>query len=114
MQCARCELCGAHACHASHFCALQDPSVQAWARQRPQEAGLPRPRDVHAVSSMKPGCLPQVGAQNAGKSSLSNAMRRAVQRDAARRTSLTVAALPGKHALFAPGSWHVQLMRLPA
>ena len=37
----------------------------------------------------------QVGAQNAGKSSLINAMRRAVQRDAARRTSLTVAALPG-------------------
>ena len=40
-------------------------------------------------------CVLQVGAQNAGKSSLINAMRRAVQRDAARRTSLTVAALPG-------------------
>ena len=27
--------------------------LQAWARQRAQEAGLPRPRAVHAVSSMR-------------------------------------------------------------
>ena len=29
------------------------PSAQAWARARTQEAGLPRPRDVHAISSVR-------------------------------------------------------------
>ena len=41
------------------------------------------------------GAAGQVGAQNAGKSSLINAMRRSVQRDAAKRTTITTAALPG-------------------
>ena len=45
--------------------------------------------------ALKQAMLLQVGAQNAGKSSLINAMRRAVQRDASKRTTITTAALPG-------------------
>ena len=54
-----------------------------------------------------------MGAQNAGKSSLINAMRRAVQRDAAKRTGLTVAALPGALLLLL-GSCLQSLLRLAA
>ncbi|KAK9814077.1 hypothetical protein WJX72_000361 [[Myrmecia] bisecta] len=85
--------------------------LQQWVRKRAKQGGLPRPSSVHLVSSLKStgikdlirdlhqevgerGDVWVVGAQNAGKSSLINAMRRAVGRHS-ERNELTTAPVPG-------------------
>ena len=84
--------------------------VEAWIRRRMAQGGLPRPSAVHIVSSSKGsgvktlladiqaavgtrGDVWVMGAQNAGKSSLINAMRSAVGLKQERK--VTVAAVPG-------------------
>jgi GTP-binding protein EngB required for normal cell division len=84
--------------------------LEAWARRRMAQGGLPRASAVHVVSSERGtgvkellaelqaavgtrGDVWVVGAQNAGKSSLINAMRRAAGLPAGRH--VTAAALPG-------------------
>lgn len=85
--------------------------LESWVRQRMSQGGLPRPSAVHIVSSekgtgIKPlladlqaavgarGDVWVVGAQNAGKSSLINAMRRSVGLSVDAR-KVTTAPLPG-------------------
>ncbi|CAG9467096.1 unnamed protein product [Pedinophyceae sp. YPF-701] len=82
--------------------------IEAWARRRARQGGLPRPDEVFLVSAATGRGVPTlmegleeqagargeifvVGAQNAGKSSLINAMRR--QRGL--RARITAAPLPG-------------------
>lgn len=85
--------------------------VENWVRARMKDAGLPKPAQVHLVSCVKEigvknllqslvelvgiqGDLWIIGAQNAGKSSLINAMKyHAGTRDAT--ATLTTAPLPG-------------------
>ncbi|KAG7671412.1 hypothetical protein Ndes2526A_g02061 [Nannochloris sp. 'desiccata'] len=84
--------------------------IENWVRRRMAQGGLPRPSAIHIVSSQKgagvKGLLADlqaavgtrgdvwvVGAQNAGKSSLINAMRSAV--GLPREKKVTVAAVPG-------------------
>jgi ribosome biogenesis GTPase A len=84
--------------------------IENWVRRRMAQGGLPRPSAIHIVSSQKgagvKGLLADlqaavgtrgdvwvVGAQNAGKSSLINAMRSAV--GLPRERKVTVAPVPG-------------------
>jgi len=89
---------------------VTEARLQAWVRRRMAQGGLPRPSAVHIVSSEKGrgvkalladlqtavgtrGDVWVIGAQNAGKSSLINAMRRAVGLREGRQ--VTAAPLPG-------------------
>ncbi|PSC71397.1 IMP dehydrogenase GMP reductase [Micractinium conductrix] len=84
--------------------------LERWVRKRMVQGGLPRPSAVHVVSSTKQrgvrelladlqaavgvrGDVWVVGAQNAGKSSLINAMRQAA--GLPRERDVTTAPLPG-------------------
>ena len=84
--------------------------IENWVRRRLAQGGLPRPSAIHIVSSQKGtgvkrlladlqaavgdrGDVWVVGAQNAGKSSLINAMRSAI--GLARERKVTVAPVPG-------------------
>lgn len=84
--------------------------MQAWVRKRCAQGGLPRPSAVHVLSSTKRwgvrelladlqraagtrGDVWVVGAQNAGKSSLINAMRAVAGLGEER--NVTAAPLPG-------------------
>ena len=84
--------------------------LEAWVRRRMAQGGLPRPSAVHIVSSQKGagvralladlqsavgtrGDVWVVGAQNAGKSSLINAMRKVIGLREGR--AVTAAPLPG-------------------
>lgn len=84
--------------------------MQAWVRKRCAQGGLPRPSAVHVLSSTKRwgvrelladlqraagsrGDVWVVGAQNAGKSSLINAMRGVAGLGEER--NVTAAPLPG-------------------
>jgi ribosome biogenesis GTPase A len=84
--------------------------IEGWVRRRMAQGGLPRPSAIHIVSSQKGagvkdlladlqaavgtrGDVWVVGAQNAGKSSLINAMRSAV--GLPRERKVTVAPVPG-------------------
>ncbi|KAK9844801.1 hypothetical protein WJX74_007024 [Apatococcus lobatus] len=84
--------------------------LEDWVRLRLRQAGIPRPTSIHLVSSSKSAGVRDlvrslhksvglrydvwvVGAQNAGKSSLINAMRRAQGRPES--GSLTTAWVPG-------------------
>ena len=84
--------------------------LESWVRRRMSQGGLPRPSSVHIVSSTSGagvkallanvqtavgsrGDVWVVGAQNAGKSSLLNAMRAAV--GLKRENKVTVAPVPG-------------------
>lgn len=82
--------------------------LQEWVKRRTKQAGLPDPTDIHLVSAQEGRGVPEliatleklgqpkgnifiVGAQNAGKSTLLNALREAKGLPA----NLTIAALPG-------------------
>lgn len=84
--------------------------LEVWVRRRMAQGGLPRPHAVHIVSSTDGSGIPAlladlqssvgtrgdvwvIGAQNAGKSSLINAMRNAVGLPSGR--TVTVAPVPG-------------------
>lgn len=84
--------------------------LEVWVRRRMAQGGLPRPHAVHIVSSTDGFGIPSlladlqssvgtrgdvwvIGAQNAGKSSLINAMRNAVGLSPGR--TVTVAPVPG-------------------
>lgn len=84
--------------------------IERWVRQRTKQGGLPRLSSLHLVSSIKgtgvPGLLAAlrkttgrlgdvwvVGAQNAGKSSLINAMRK--EAGLSKERNITTASLPG-------------------
>lgn len=89
---------------------ISRPRLEQWVRTRAKQGGFPRLSAVHLVSSVKgtgvsallqtlraaagaKGDVWVVGAQNAGKSSLINAMRQAV--GLSRGRNITTAALPG-------------------
>jgi ribosome biogenesis GTPase A len=90
--------------------AFYDNGLQAWVHRRCRQAGLPSPAAVHLISSVKGtgvkdvlgsvqemvgarGDVWVVGAQNAGKSSLINAMQRLAGLKGGQQ--LTTAAQPG-------------------
>mmetsp|Transcript_1792 Transcript_1792/g.5215 ORF Transcript_1792/g.5215 Transcript_1792/m.5215 type:complete len:701 (+) Transcript_1792:224-2326(+) len=89
---------------------MSRPRIEQWVRKRCRQGGLPRLSAVHLVSSVRGTGVPEllvdlhkiagqrgdvwvVGAQNAGKSSLINAMRKEAGFDPAR--NLTTASMPG-------------------